>query len=73
MAKVKLSQERYEEQLHELQVELCLLQRYVREKALRMIEYEKVKFHAPDLGSRKPRKKGTLKSIRFKHSVPETY
>jgi polyphosphate kinase 2 len=37
MAKVKLSEERYEEKLHELQVELCLLQRYVRERALRIV------------------------------------
>ena len=40
---------------------------------LSTIDYEKVKFDTPDLGKRKPRKKGTSKSISFKHSVPERY
>lgn len=37
MAKNKLSTEEYEKELGKLQVELCLLQRYVREQGLRVV------------------------------------
>lgn len=40
---------------------------------LSMIDYEHVKFHAPDLGKRKAREKGQPKDITFKHMVPEPY
>lgn len=37
MADKKLSEEQYEEELQRLQVELCLLQRYVKEQGLRVV------------------------------------